>query len=130
MSSVILIILIVWGAYYFARWFFSKGLARLLMWLMSKQARKQYEQMFGQQPPSSSQQRRGRAQGWSPFSRNKGQRKPNKRRRSKIIGKDVGEYVEFEEISVYTPPTSHREESHKKYPDEPQISDAEWEDLK
>lgn len=128
MSSVIIIILVIWGAYYFARWFFSKGLPRLLMWLMGRQAQKQYEQMFGQRPPSSSQQRSSRSQGWSPFSRQP-KSQPGRRRKGKIIGKDVGEYVEFEEISTYRQSSAKHEDTHKKYPDEPQISDADWEDL-
>ncbi len=130
MSAVITIILVIWGAYYFARWFFSKALPKLLVWFVHRQARKQYEQMFGQSQAQSSQQQRtrSRSQGWSPFSRQSRQQQP-RRRRGKIITKDMGEYVEFEEIPTYTPPSSHQQPTGKHYADEPQISDAEWEDL-
>ncbi len=127
MSAVITIILIVWGVYYFSRWFISKGLPWLLMWLMKHQARKQYEQMFGQQPGPSSSQGQQRKHS-SPFSR---QRQPEARRRprGKIITKDMGEYVDFEDIPTYTSQSQPHDEPKKKYPDEPQITDADWEDL-
>jgi len=57
------------------------------------------------------------------------------RRRRKVFGREDGEYVEFEEIQVkaeYTTTSSagSNEANKPDYtPREPQISDAEWEDI-
>jgi len=55
------------------------------------------------------------------------QRRPGR----KIFSRDEGEYVEFEDIHVRTGHASaHAEPSSYTYtPREPQISDAEWEEI-
>lgn len=51
--------------------------------------------------------------------------------RKKKIPKDVGEYVDYEEIDEHINPNSPKTDDTKRYtgPAEPQVSDAEWEDL-
>lgn len=51
---------------------------------------------------------------------------PHPRRRRKKIDPDIGEYIEFEEISTFTTYTY----TEKRYETEEQISDAEWEEIK
>lgn len=52
-------------------------------------------------------------------------------RKRKKISADVGEYVEFEEIREYRSHSDAPNESGRAhYSEEPQISDAEWEDIK
>ncbi|MCM1163253.1 MAG: DUF4834 family protein [Muribaculaceae bacterium] len=46
-------------------------------------------------------------------------------RRGKIYGRDEGEYIEFEEIDIPLPPPPPT----KHTPMEPQVSDAEWEEI-
>lgn len=52
----------------------------------------------------------------------------------KKIGKDVGEYVKFEEVTVVSAGDTATTGSHKadndRYNVEPQVSDADWEDIK
>lgn len=50
----------------------------------------------------------------------------NPRRHRKKIDPDVGEYIEFEEISTVTTYTY----TERKYDTEEQISDAEWEEIR
>ena len=64
----------------------------------------------------------------SPFGDAAGHSAPPRshRRREKVIGRDVGEYVEFEELEgsfPTRPPQTHT-------PMEAQVEDAEWEDLR
>lgn len=51
---------------------------------------------------------------------------PSPRRHRKKIGSDVGEYIEFEEISSATTYTY----TETKYETEEQISDADWEEIR
>lgn len=61
--------------------------------------------------------------------RQSGGRRP--RRRDKIFTGDVGEYVDFVEIDEKIDYTSSSTASSTAYtPREPQVSDAEWEDVK
>lgn len=81
-----------------------------------KQARRAYEEQFGGQ--QSTRQAEERKAGWSGAPK----------RKKKIDG-NVGEYVKFEEISEVRggrPPTESRGSESR----EPQVSDAEWVDLK
>ena len=58
-------------------------------------------------------------------------------RKGKIFSRDEGEYVEFEEIRVTASEETSRDDyaaaaggnSHRHTPHEPQVSDAEWEDI-
>lgn len=47
------------------------------------------------------------------------------RRHGKIFTREVGEYIEFEEIDEPMPPPYNT----KYTPKEPQVTDAEWEDI-
>lgn len=53
---------------------------------------------------------------------------PHKRKREKAIPKDVGEYVEFEEIDVKWESKKPADPNYN--PTEPQVSDADWEDIR
>lgn len=103
----------------------SRLMGRLLVWLMTRQMRKRMRDAFGQDP-FAAQQGFGREQ---QNRRNRENTNYSGRRNGKIFSKDVGEYVEFEEIQEYTRYTQTTEERPKFKP-EPQISDAEWEDIK
>lgn len=58
-------------------------------------------------------------------------------RKGKIFSRDEGEYVEFEEIRVTASEETSRDDyaaaaggnSHRHTPHEPQVSDAEWDDI-
>lgn len=55
-----------------------------------------------------------------------------RRPRRKIFSRDEGEYIEFEEIHIQTDYSSdtRTDSSRRAYtPREPQISDAEWEEI-
>lgn len=134
MTTVLLFILSVWLAYYLARWFFRSVMPRIVMWGLNRHIRKKYGSAYDQY----SQQYGGTQDGGRGAS---GRRSPRgsaarHRRRGKIIPKDVGEYVEFEEIPTYNKPSTENTaksdlnaKTHK-FKDEPQISDADWEDIK
>lgn len=66
----------------------------------------------------------------SDYTRQRPQQAPRQRKR-KIFRRDEGEYVEFEEVRVEatssTPPPFS---SASHTPREPQVSDAEWEELR
>ena len=114
--------------------FFGTILILYIVWLLIKPmllnyARRQYtkkvndmfNQAFGQQ-----------AGGYNPFGHDAaGRQQPHHRQpqqKKKIFSRDDGEYVEFEEIDVKVETTS---ESHdpKYTPREPQVSDADWEEV-
>lgn len=75
--------------------------------------------MYGAQQPDAERRdsRQARKGGWSA---------PGEHR--KKIGKDVGEYVKFEELPAIPP--SDSSESRRHTACEPQITDADWEDIK
>lgn len=50
--------------------------------------------------------------------------------RKKKIPEDVGEYVNFTEVSANDTQTTGSDGTHTEYKTEEQISDAEWEDIK
>lgn len=66
----------------------------------------------------------------SPFGGGRAGQRPRNashpRRRRKKIDPDIGEYIEFEEISTFTTYTY----TEKNYETEEQISDAEWEEIR
>lgn len=51
-------------------------------------------------------------------------------RREKIFSRDEGEYIEFEEIEVKTEYRSSTASDSSYTPREPQVSDAEWEEIR
>lgn len=73
--------------------------------------------MYGAQQPDAGSNRQTRKGGWSA---------PGEPR--KKIGKDVGEYVKFEELPAIADTDTSESRSHTDY--EPQITDADWEDIK
>lgn len=127
MTYLLIFILLVYLVYFGAKWFFKVAMPHIVMWGLNRHIRKKYGQAYEQATGSGhrtrtsreSRQSRNRRKQWS---------------RSKIIPNDVGEYVDFEEIPTYTDPsktnTSETNQQKNKYKDEPQISDAEWEEIK
>ena len=87
---------------------------------MQSQAKRMFSQMNSQPRTEQPNQRKA---GWSnPIS---GKRKK--------IGKDVGEYVSFESITVSTTETASSTEPTSERTDirqEGQVSDAEWEEIR
>lgn len=74
--------------------------------------------MYGAQPDAERRNaRQERKGGWSA---------PGEHR--KKIGKDVGEYVKFEELPASPSSGTSQSARHTDY--EPQITDADWEDIK
>lgn len=73
--------------------------------------------MYGAQQPDAGSNRQTRKGGWSA---------PGKHR--KKIGKDVGEYVKFEDLPAS--PASDTSQNPRHTDHEPQITDADWEDIK
>jgi len=61
-------------------------------------------------------------------SRSDGPHPRQPRRRDKKISRDVGEYVAFEEMRVYD--SGDRMRERPQVPPEPQIEDADWEEIK
>lgn len=59
---------------------------------------------------------------------------PPRERKRKIFSRDEGEYIEFEEIHVTADYTSQQDNTNSRdkrayTPREPQVSDAEWEEI-
>lgn len=52
------------------------------------------------------------------------------KQRKKFFSSDEGEYVDFEEISATATPSGTASQRHDSPAVEPQISDAEWEEIK
>lgn len=57
---------------------------------------------------------------------------PQRPPRRKIFSREEGEYVEFEEVTVHTSASTSTPPPHNAphTPREPQVSDAEWEEVK
>ena len=88
-----------------------------------------YKEMFGQAPGQSDSTHDNEA------SRRQDAHGRYRQRKSKIFSRDEGEYVEFEEVratsSSETSATSdYSYYSRRHTPREPQVSDAEWEDIR
>ncbi len=114
MFTLIFTILIVYFLWLVAKPLISAFLRRRFQQKVNDFFRQSYGDAFGMNPGGTGQGR-------------KKQDAPRQQRRSKIFTSDVGEYVEFTEIEgkveyTITDPSYT--------PREPQVSDAEWEDVK
>lgn len=89
------------------------------VWTTVRQAQKQANDFFSAASGGTRQS----------GSRRKENRSQQRRRPRKKIDPNVGEYVEFEEISVYSSTNTYQEREVKFTPEQ-QIEDAEWEDIK
>lgn len=109
LSALLIFTLVVWLLGQLLRRFFPQ----IMMWMVGRRMRSQMNDFQRrQQQYSRSRQQQGR----------------QKPRRSKIFDSSVGEYVEFEEVKVYQSQAS--EPQPQDFKPEPQVSDAEWEDIK
>lgn len=117
--------------------FFGTILILYLVWLIVKPlllsyAQRKYTQkvndMFNQTFGGGT----GFSSGASPFGQHRRQQHQPQRRK-KIFSRDEGEYVDFEEIEVKTE-FSASETTEKQGPSytprEPQVSDADWEEIR
>ncbi|MCM1452716.1 MAG: DUF4834 family protein [Clostridium sp.] len=112
---------------FFIVWLLGQILSRfwpqIAMWLLKRHVKSQMNQAFG---PGAYQ----RAQReYDPFGnfRRQSEKGRKRRRSSKIIDPEVGEYVEFEEVKVTA---SQQAAEPASFRPEPQIEDADWEDIK
>lgn len=117
--------------------FFGTILILYLVWLLVKPlllsyARRKYTQkvndMFNQ---AFGQQTGYHTGGASPFGQRTAPRQQP--RRKKIFNREDGEYVEFEEIDVkvdYQATTEEHRDTSSYNPREPQVSDADWEEIR
>lgn len=110
---LILIIAAVYGGYYLVKW----GFPRLIRYALKRMVRRQ----FGIDFEEPKRPRRGAGPFSSPGP------SPRPRRQGKKIPGDVGEYVEFEEISTTYEYTGEAEASHFRA--EEQVVDIKWKDV-
>ena len=116
MITLIVTILVVYLGWLVVMPFVRRYLARK----MSERVQDMFAQQFGM--PNAREARRR-------YDEARREQDATRRRGRKIFSRDEGEYIEFEEISVtqtsasstYVPPSSS--------PSEPQVSDAEWEEI-
>ena len=87
-----------------------------LAWYARRKFEQKVSDMFGFRPAGGGEQQTARAQ-----------QTHSPRRRGKKIGRDVGEYVEFEELEGRMAPPVQTDSGYT--PRESRISDAEWEDI-
>ncbi len=114
----------------FIFWLIGQILSRywpnIAMWLLKRQVRRQMDQAFG---PGAFRQA-GRQTEYDPFGHFRTKQRQaeasERQRRAKKIDPNVGEYVEFEEISYYAETTT---QSPAPFNPEPQIEDADWEEI-
>lgn len=104
-------------------------LARYMQRKFQQKVNDMFGQMFGQAPGQSDSTHDNEA------SRRQDAHGRHRQRKSKIFSRDEGEYVEFEEVratsSSETSATSDYSSSSRRHtPREPQVSDAEWEDIR
>ncbi len=119
--------------------FFATILIIYLLWLVIKPmvisyARRKYtqkvndmfSQAFGANGPAFRERHERAGQQYG------GYRQPPRspRRKKKIFSRDEGEYVEFEEIEVTSEYRSTSASDSSYTPREPQVSDADWEDIR
>lgn len=96
-------------------------LPRLLIFLAKRKMRSTMNKMYEQQ-----QRQQQQRQAQSNHSNNNDQTQPRKK-----INKDVGEYVSFEEIADNNPAQNINSNNNTQSSAvEPQISDADWEEIK
>lgn len=114
-------------------WAFGGMLARLFsrfaMWLVQRQMRKRMRDAFGADPFGGTSYD-GRNDQYEKRQARYSSARKTARKGGKIFTKDVGEYVEFEDIREYSGNRSSAGESRSSVKPEPQIVDAEWEDIK
>lgn len=113
---------------FFIVWLIGQILSRfwpqIVMWLFKRHMRNQMYNAFGRESFRQDQQ------SYDPFAdtRRQSQSKAHTRRRKKkIIDPEVGEYVEFEEVRSAAYSQTERMANFKP---EPQIEDADWEEIK
>lgn len=113
MSFIVVLFLILFF------WFLIRPIFRL--WLTVRHAQKQANDFFRSASGNES----------TDYNRDYRSRQSRNRRRSgKKIDPNVGEYVDFEEVSVYNHTSSTDTVKDVKFTPESQIEDAEWEDIK
>ncbi len=117
--------------------FFGTILILYLVWLIVKPlllsyARRKYTQkvndMFNQAFGGGT----GFSPGASPFGQQRRQQH-QPRGRKKIFSRDEGEYVDFEEIEVkteFSASETNEKQGSSYTPREPQVSDADWEEIR
>lgn len=110
-----------------------------VMWLVVKPLAARYmRRKFQQKVNDMFRQAMGGAAGGAPFGAYGGngatkQPQPEKPAKRKIFSKDEGEYIEFEEVQIhveYTETTVSDSQSPAYTPREPQVSDADWEEIR
>lgn len=112
-TKIFIFVIAIWLGVKLLRWAFP----RLFQWWVKRMVRRQFG--INVEEPKAKKRRRSFFSG--------GESKPKPRRQGKKIPRDVGEYVEFEEISVSY--ESHGTDgSHFKA--EEQIVDVKWTDIK
>lgn len=116
MMEIISFLLCLFLILYFGGLLLKYFAPRLLMWLFNRRMRS----AFGEN--SQRQSRDGKQK--NP------RREQQRKRPAKKIGSDVGEYVEFEEMRVYTESKTTDGQTTVKIEVEQQITDVEWEDVK
>lgn len=115
LSAILIFFLIVWLLGQLLR----RYMPQIMLWLFKRRMRSQMHDFQSRQQS----QRYGSRQG-----QQRRQAQSQRRRRSKIFDSSVGEYVEFEEIKVYS--SGSDSGAPADFKPEPQISDAEWEEIK
>lgn len=103
---------------YLLAWCLRYVFPRIAVWLLRRHLRKQAAQPFG-----------GGFDPFNPFGYDasaQNTRRNTRRRSGKIIAKDVGEYVEFEDLPGAPKPRF----SPSSFVPTPQVSDADWEEIR
>lgn len=118
LSAILIFILIVWLLGQLLRRFFPQ----ILMWMVGRRMRSQMNDFQARQREYA---QRGRQQ-----QQEQQRRRKASRRRGKIFGRGDGEYVEFEEVKVYGGSAASDAKPSSDFKPEPQVTDAEWEDIK
>lgn len=112
MITIILTIIIVYALWFLVRPWIARYARRKMEERVQEMFRRQFGDAFGS--PFG-----------APSGTPSGSEPPHPRHTGKKIGPDIGEYIEFEESDTPLPPPAHTTPQRP----EPQISDAEWEEL-
>ena len=112
-TAIFIFVIAIWLGVKLLRWAFP----RLLQWWIKRMVRRQFG--IDVEEPKAKKQRRS-----SFFSGGEPKAKP--RRQGKKIPRDVGEYVEFEEISASY---ERRGAAGSRFKAEEQIVDVKWKDI-
>lgn len=113
--SLITLLLFLLLIFYLGGFLLRQFGPRLAMWLLKRKMRN----AFGE---NDNQQQR--------YSRQNNRNKTAQKQHAKKIGRDVGEYIDFEEVRVYTDSKDNHGSATTKVEVEQQITDVEWEDVK